>query len=175
MARECLHRGHTVRIYVLKWAGPIPTDLDITVIPVKALFNHNKYRKFSEALALAFAKDPVDCVVGFNKMPGLDIYYAADSCYEEKARSQRGWLYRHMSRYKHFSAYESSVFSSESSTEIMSISDVQKPYFIQHYSTQENASIHYHRELPMTGLHPRMRLRSAVIKEKNLVSRILTN
>ena len=107
MARECLHRGHTVRIYVLKWAGPIPTDLDITVIPVKALFNHNKYRKFSEALALALAKDPVDCVVGFNKMPGLDIYYAADSCYEEKARSQRGWLYRHLSRYKHFSAYES--------------------------------------------------------------------
>ena len=137
MARECLHRGHTVRIYVLKWAGPIPTDLDITVIPVKALFNHIKYRKFSEALALALAKDPVDCVVGFNKMPGLDIYYAADSCYEEKARSQRGWLYRHMSRYKHFSAYESAVFSSESSTEIMSISDVQKPYFIQHYSTQE--------------------------------------
>ena len=79
MARECLHRGHTVRSYVLMWAGPSPTDLDITVIPVKALFNHNKYRKFSEALALALAKDPVDCVVGFNKMPGLDIYYAADS------------------------------------------------------------------------------------------------
>lgn len=137
MARECIHRGHSVRIYVLKWAGPIPRDLNITVISVSALFNHNKYRKFSEALALALAKDPVDCVVGFNKMPGLDIYYAADSCYEEKARSQRGWLYRQMSRYKHFAAYESAVFSSESQTEIMSISDVQKPYFIKHYDTQE--------------------------------------
>ena len=120
-------------------------------------------------LALALAKDPVDCVVGFNKMPGLDIYYAADSCYEEKARSQRGWLYRHMSRYKHFSAYESSVFSSESQTEIMSISDVQKPYFIQHYSTQEKRFHTLPPGLPMTGLHPRTRPRSVVIKGKNLV------
>jgi len=137
MARECIHRGHTVRIFVLKWAGPIPTDLDVTVIPVNALFNHNKYRKFSEALALELEKSPVDCVVGFNKMPGLDVYYAADSCYEEKARSQRGWLYRHMNRYKHFAEYESAVFSSNSVTEILSISDVQKPFFIQHYGTQE--------------------------------------
>lgn len=137
MARECIHRGHTVRIFVLKWAGPIPTDLDVTVIAVTALFNHNKYRKFSEAVALELDRNPVDCVVGFNKMPGLDVYYAADSCYEEKARSQRGWLYRHMNRYKHFAGYESAVFSESSTTEILSISDVQKPFFIQHYRTQE--------------------------------------
>ena len=137
MARECVHRGHTVRIFVLKWAGPIPTDLDVTVIPVTAVFNHNKYRKFSEALARELEKTPVDCVVGFNKMPGLDVYYAADSCYEEKARSQRGWFYRHMNRYRHFAEYESSVFSDASTTEILSISDVQKPFFIQHYGTQE--------------------------------------
>jgi len=138
MARECIHRGHTVRIFVLKWSGPIPTDLDVTVLPVTALFNHTKYRKFSEQIAIELKNNPVDCVVGFNKMPGLDVYYAADSCYEEKARSQRGWLYRHMNRYKHFAAYESAVFSETSSTEILSISDVQKPFFIQHYRTQES-------------------------------------
>ncbi|MFT6435269.1 MAG: UDP-glucose:(heptosyl)LPS alpha-1,3-glucosyltransferase [Candidatus Azotimanducaceae bacterium] len=138
MARECIRRGHTVRIFVLKWAGPIPTDLDVTVVPVSALFNHTKYRKFSEYLARALESNPVDCVVGFNKMPGLDVYYAADSCYEEKARSQRGWLYRKMNRYKHFAEYESAVFSEASCTEILSISDVQKPFFIQHYHTQES-------------------------------------
>jgi hypothetical protein len=33
------------------------------------------------------AGDPVDRVVGFNKMPGLDVYYAADGCYEDKAQT----------------------------------------------------------------------------------------
>ncbi len=138
MARECIHRGHTVRIFALKWAGPLPTDLDVTIIPIKALFNHNKYRKFSEALAIELKRSEIDCVVGFNKMPGLDVYYAADSCYEEKALSQRGWLYRYLSRYKHFSKYESAVFGVGSKTEILSISDVQKPFFVQHYGTPEN-------------------------------------
>ena len=35
--------------------------------------------------------DPVKGVIGFNKMPGLDIYYAADACYEEKAQTQRSY------------------------------------------------------------------------------------
>jgi UDP-glucose:(heptosyl)LPS alpha-1,3-glucosyltransferase len=33
-------------------------------------------------------------VIGFNKMPGLDVYYCADPCYEDKARTLRGPVYR---------------------------------------------------------------------------------
>ena len=136
MARECQSRGHEVKVYVLTWEGPIPSDIDVTIVPVKAWFNHNKYRKFSEWLEGALRRRPVDCVVGFNKMPGLDIYYAADSCYEEKARTQRGWHYKLLPRYKHFAEYERAVFGEQSKTEIMIISEVQKPFFIKHYNTQ---------------------------------------
>lgn len=136
MARECQRRGHQVKVYVLTWFGPIPSDIDVTIVPVKAQFNHNKYRKFSEWVESALKRRPVDCVVGFNKMPGLDIYYAADSCYEEKARTQRGRHYTILPRYKHFATYERAVFGSDSKTEIMIISEVQKPYFIKHYGTQ---------------------------------------
>ena len=135
MARECQSRGHEVKVYVLTWEGPIPSDIDVTIVPVKAWFNHNKYRKFSEWLEGALRRRPVDCVVGFNKMPNLDIYYAADSCYEEKARTQRGWHYKLLPRYKHFAEYERAVFGEQSKTEIMIISEVQKPFFIQHYNT----------------------------------------
>lgn len=135
IARECQRRGHEVKVYVLTWFGPIPSDIDVTIVPVKAWFNHNKYRKFSEWVESALRRRPVDCVVGFNKMPHLDIYYAADSCYEEKARTQRGKHYKALPRYKHFAAFERAVFGEDSQTEIMIISEVQKPFFLRHYNT----------------------------------------
>lgn len=136
IARECQRRGHTVRVYVLTWYGPVPADIDATIVPVKATFNHDKYRKFSEWMDVELRRNPADCVVGFNKMPGLDIYYAADSCYEEKARTQRGKHYRLLPRYRHFADFERAVFGADSDTEIMIISEIQKPFFIKHYGTQ---------------------------------------
>jgi UDP-glucose:(heptosyl)LPS alpha-1,3-glucosyltransferase len=69
-------------------------------------------------------------------MPGLDVYYAADSCYEDKAQNQRSWAYRHTPRYDLFSEFEESVFSRDSETEILMISSVQVPLFEQYYSIQ---------------------------------------
>ena len=94
-------------------------------------------KRFSDWVQQTLSRDPVDAVVGINKMPNLDVYYAADSCYEEKANSQRGWLYRLLPRYRHFSVYERAVFGRESKTEILMISKVQKPFFDYHYQTQE--------------------------------------
>ncbi|MEM7363209.1 MAG: glycosyltransferase family 4 protein [Pseudomonadota bacterium] len=138
ITRECQRRGHQVRVYTLTWEGDLPDDLDVTVVPVDAMFNHVKYQKFTDWVQNALAVDPVDCVVGFNKMPGLDIYYAADSCYEEKARSQRPWPYRLLPRYRHFSSYEDAVFGVRSSTEILMISNTQMPYFLKHYGTRRS-------------------------------------
>lgn len=138
MTRECQRRGHQVRVYTLTWDGDMPDDIDVTVVPVSAMFNHVKYQKYTDWVQNALAVDPVDCVVGFNKMPGLDIYYAADSCYEEKARSQRPWPYRLLPRYRHFSSYEDAVFGVRSSTEILMISNTQLPYFLKHYGTRRS-------------------------------------
>ncbi|MDZ7684224.1 MAG: glycosyltransferase family 4 protein [Gammaproteobacteria bacterium] len=129
-------RGHQVKVFVLTWNGEIPSGIDVTVVPVTALFNHNKHHRYTEWIQAVLARDPVDGVVGFNKMPGLDVYYAADSCFEEKARTQRGPHYKLLPRYKHFSAYERAVFGTHSNTEIMIISEAQKPFFEKHYRTQ---------------------------------------
>ncbi len=136
IARECQGRGHQVKVFVLKWQGEVPDDIDVTIAPVNALFNHKRYQIFSQWMAKTLSANPVDCVIGFNKMPGLDIYYAADSCYEEKARTQRGPHYKLLPRYKHFSRFERAVFGRDSKTEIMIISEAQKPFFEKHYETQ---------------------------------------
>ena len=69
-------------------------------------------------------------------MPGLDVYYAADSCYEDKAQHQRSWAYRRTPRYELFSEFEESVFSRDSKTEVLMISSVQVPLFQRYYGTR---------------------------------------
>lgn len=134
---ECQRRGHQVKVYTLSWRGEVPEGFDVRIVPVAALTNHTLYERFSRYMKAALEKDPVDCVIGINKMPDLDVYYAADSCYEEKAQSQRSWLYRLLPRYRHFSRFEKAVFGGSSRTEILMISQMQKQFFDRHYRTRD--------------------------------------
>lgn len=138
IAQACVARGHTVRVYTLEWEGERPDKLDIHIVPARGLTNPARYRMFSDLVQLELQAQPADRVVGFNKMPGLDVYYAADPCYAEKAAERRGWLYRLSGRFRHFSAYERAVFAPESNTEILMISTVQQPLFDQHYGTPKS-------------------------------------
>lgn len=138
IAQACVARGHAVRVYALEWEGEQPDGLEIVLLPARALTNPARYRLFNDLLQLDLQARPVDRVVGFNKMPGLDVYYAADPCYAEKAAERRGWLYRLSGRFRHFSAYERAVFAPESNTEILMISTVQQPLFEKHYGTPKS-------------------------------------
>jgi UDP-glucose:(heptosyl)LPS alpha-1,3-glucosyltransferase len=135
IALECQARGHSIRVYTPIWEGEVPEGFDVVVVPVKALFNHKRNEKLTAWVEADLAKRPVDRVIGFNKMPGLDVYYAADGCYEDKAQTLRNPLYKMGGRYKHFAEYERAVFAPESKTEILMISEVQQPLFIKHYQT----------------------------------------
>lgn len=142
IARICQDRGHAIRVYVLEWEGDTPEGFEIVRVPARAMVNHRRYAKFTEWVRADLARRPADRVIGFNKMPGLDVYYAADPCFEEKARTLRKPLYRFSPRYRHFSAYERAVFAPEGKTEILSISSIQQALFQKYYGT------------PATRFHP---------------------
>ena len=135
IALECQQRGHRIRVYTLIWEGDIPPGFEVLVAPVKAFFNHRRNEKLSAWMEADLAKRPVDRLIGFNKMPGLDVYYAADGCFEDKAQNLRHSFYRFFKRYKHFAEYERAVFAKDAKTEILMISEVQQPLFIKHYDT----------------------------------------
>ena len=135
IALACQTRGHAIRVYVLEWSGEIPTGFEVVTVPVRALSNVRRYEKFLAWMRQDLRQRPADRVVGFNKMPGLDVYFAADPCYEEKARSLRGPLYRLSGRYRHFAAFERAVFAPESHCRILMISSLQQPFFEKHYAT----------------------------------------
>lgn len=138
IALDCQKRGHSIRVYCLSWVGEIPTGFEVIIVPVTAITNHTRYKRYSAWVHASLAKRPVDCNIGINKMPDLDVYFAADSCYEEKAHSQRSWIYRLLPRYKHFAEYEEAVFGNENKAEILMISEVQKPFFKKYYQTSES-------------------------------------
>jgi UDP-glucose:(heptosyl)LPS alpha-1,3-glucosyltransferase len=135
IALACQARGHDVRVYVLEWQGEVPPGFELVKVPVSAMTNPGRYRKFTAWMQDDLARRPADRVIGFNKMPGLDVYYAADPCYEDKAQTLRNPLYRLSGRYRHFAAYERAVFAPEAHTEILMISTVQQPLFVKHYGT----------------------------------------
>lgn len=135
IALECQRRGHQIRVYTLRWEGEVPEGFELHVVPIKAWFNHTRNERFNAWVLEDLKQRPVDRVVGFNKMPGLDLYYAADACFEDKAQTLRTPLYRFWGRYKHFAEYERAVFAPESQCQILMISEIQQPLFIKHYHT----------------------------------------
>jgi UDP-glucose:(heptosyl)LPS alpha-1,3-glucosyltransferase len=135
IALACQARGHAIRVYVLSWQGDMPAGFEVVPVPVRALSNHRRYEKFAAWVQQDLVSRPVDRVIGFNKMPGLDVYYSADPCFEDKARTLRNPFYRFTPRYRHFAAFERAVFGVHGHTEILMISALQQPLFMRHYDT----------------------------------------
>lgn len=135
IALTCQARGHDIVVYTLQWDGEYPNDFDIHTWKPKAFSACTRNAKFHDHVFRCLVQHPADLIIGFNKMPGLDIYYAADTCYEDKARNQRSRWYRFGPRYRHFSTYERAVFGRNSHTESLLISAAQKPLFEQYYGT----------------------------------------
>jgi UDP-glucose:(heptosyl)LPS alpha-1,3-glucosyltransferase len=75
-------------------------------------------------------------VIGFNRMPGLDVYYAADACFEEKTHRLRSSLYRQTPRYRVFARFEQAVFRRGAPTRILLLTDQQRGEFSRHYDTE---------------------------------------
>ena len=133
----CRARGHEVRIYAMVWDdAPLP-GADVVLLPARGMRSHVRQRRFAARVAAHRQRHHVDLLVGMNKMPHLDVYYAADSCFELKARTQRPWAYRLTPRYRHFADFERAVFALEAHTRILTIAPNQQDAFRNVYGTPE--------------------------------------
>lgn len=137
LARLCLTRQHQVTIYTQSWQGAKPEGITLVEISTGAFTNHGRASAFVTQVQQRLRDAPVDLAIGFNKMPGLDVYYAADVCFAEKAFAERGWWYRWGSRCRTYLALEKAVFGPEARTQIFMISPAQIPVFKKHYGTAD--------------------------------------
>lgn len=127
---EARHRGHEVVVFTTAWQGERPAGLDVRLVPRRGWSNHRRLRNFAEDVqALLRADGYWDAVVGFNKMPGLDLYYAADPCYVDATNAHRPAIYRLSWRYRSYAELERSVFSPQAGTRILLIAEPERAKF----------------------------------------------
>lgn len=129
-------RGHHVRVYTQSWEGECPKTFELIHVPVKSHTNHGRNAEYYAWVQNHLKAHPADRVVGFNKMPRLDVYFAADVCYAEKVAQEKGFLYRLTSRYRHYAAFERATFEHGKSTKLMMLTDKQITDFQKHYQTE---------------------------------------
>lgn len=141
IATECFRRGHEVEVYALSWEGEAPPQFKIHIVPVEAFTSIRRYQKFTRWIGTRIKDRDPGVIVGFCRMPSLDIHFAADPCFLKKSKLLRGPLYKYSSRFRHFSKYENSVFGLESSTRILLISDQQEEDFSFYYPGCETRCI----------------------------------
>jgi UDP-glucose:(heptosyl)LPS alpha-1,3-glucosyltransferase len=131
IAKACQLRGHKIRVYVMDWSGETPADFEIVKIPATKYINYNKQKDFAELVSKHLSRHPVDLVIGFNKIPFVDIYYAADNCLAEK---QQGKWINWLPRYAFLLSSERELLTSKNLT-VMAISEQQISDFNRHYKT----------------------------------------
>lgn len=128
--------GHEVVVYTRRWEGERPAHIDVRLLDGGGWTNHGRALRFGRALASALVAAPADAVVGFDRLPGLDAWFAADPCFAERL-SARGPLYRLTPRARTFAALERGVLEPASGTRILLVDARQREVFRRHYGTPE--------------------------------------
>lgn len=139
MAQLCQARGHDVLIITASWDGPLPSDMKLALVPVqKSLTNPRKDSQIVAAILKRLEQEQDRLVIGFNKMPGLHLYYAADRCFAAKAYQERGFFYRLMPRTRQKLAFEKAIFESSSTTHCLMIAEGEIARYQDWYGTQDS-------------------------------------
>lgn len=135
IAQACFENNHEIHIWTTNWDGPVPEGFELHLIHPRGFSNHRQMQSFANQVAKQTQQHNIDATIGFNKIPGLDIYYAADTCV--KARNQqRSFWHSILPRYRLYHQFEKAVFA-DSQSNIIYISPNEKQHYQQIYQTPE--------------------------------------
>jgi len=147
IAQDCATKGHSVTIYTGQWRGEKPSSdkghLNVVLLPYKGFLNHQKHQSLINAFEERLKIDQPDIVVGFNKLAfksgaGLDVYYAADPCFMERAQLERSLWYRLTGRYRFFAMCEKEVMDASGYCKILLLAPSEKAVFQRWYKTPDS-------------------------------------
>jgi len=134
IARDCVALGHEVTIFTGEWRGALPQDISVHLLKASGWLNHHRHQSLIKQMQQAVQQQGFDRVVGFNRMPGLNVYFAADPCYAERM-SHEPWYKKLSGRYRFFSAMEHAVFGKQASTQILLLNQHDQAMFQRWYGT----------------------------------------
>ena len=134
-AVACANAGHAVTVFTGRWDGPGEPSIDIEIVGFKAWSNHRTLKKMEDFVRSLRQKNEFDCITGFNRIAGLDVYYGGDVCLKAKLEQQGQLWRRFLPRYRTYLQMEEAVFNPASNADIMLISVNEAEKFQSIYKT----------------------------------------
>jgi UDP-glucose:(heptosyl)LPS alpha-1,3-glucosyltransferase len=131
--KACLQRGYEIDVFVADWQGDVLPEINLRVLSVMGRTNHACMKNFAEQIKEQKKEHEYDLVVGFNKMAGLDVYFAGDICLKAKLQQEKKFLSKVLPRYKQYLKLEKDIFGLGSRTKILYLTPQQKKEFIECY------------------------------------------
>lgn len=141
IATEAVRRGHRVQVLVERWEGEIPAGIEVITVAVRGRSNHARQADFAKAVQHYRHQHPVDCQIGFIRMPGLDVYFAADPCYRLKASQKYGRWLQWLPRIKALLALEAGVFGAGANTQILALTEQS---IMDYQASYQTPAQHFH-------------------------------
>lgn len=135
IAREAVSRGHEVVALVSDWQGDTIDGVTVRRVAVSGGSNHGRMRSFAKGVLAARETGAFDRVVGFNRLAGLDVYFAADSCFAEHVNSKPKPV-RWLPRYATYLKLEQAVTAANGPL-ILFLNDDQRDQYLRHYPLTE--------------------------------------
>ncbi len=137
-AIACAQAGHNVTVFTGRWDGPDEPLLNVEIIDFRMSSNHKTIKKIEDFVYNLRRTDKFDCITGFNRVGGLDVYFGGDLCLKAKLQKHHHMWLRFLPRYRTYLKLETAVFSPESKTDIMLISPTESETFKRFYQTASN-------------------------------------
>ena len=138
IALACARRGHDVHVLTGDWQGPRSNSISVHLLDLRAQTNHGRNEKLGKAIQQFSRNEQFECIVGFNKVPGLDVYFCGDTCLAARLEEKKPSFIKWLPRYRTYLRQEEAVFGKESNTEILLLSPGEKKKIVRHYGTDES-------------------------------------
>ncbi len=137
-AQACTKAGHDVTVFTNEWNSPDEQLFKVEIINIKASSNHKTMKNIERFVLDLRQKNEFDCIVGFHRMRGLDVYFSGDRCLKAKLkRFGREWL-RFLPHYSTYLKLEMGVFGPDSDTDVMFITPKELETIRQLYRINPN-------------------------------------
>jgi UDP-glucose:(heptosyl)LPS alpha-1,3-glucosyltransferase len=134
LACAALRRGHRVSLFTRHFEGERPEGIELHELAVRGWTNIGLDRAFANEAGAALERARPDVVVGFNRMEGLDVFYAADSCLAA-TRGRPSALALPNRRQR--AAWERALFAPGGYTELFVLSARERERYREHHGTEE--------------------------------------
>lgn len=129
VVNEMAARGHQISIITTGWQGDKNPEWSFYILDHKFSTNHGRMQALSAYVQQLKQQVAFDAVIGFTKMVGLDIYFAADNCFTTtRFHGIRRWL----PRYKTYAQIEQNMFANQD-LKVLFLTEVQQRQYLQSF------------------------------------------